>query len=77
MNFLERAINLRSNVELDMERYLEDGYDVLDLASVYATQALFLYRQIFSDEDYELMIKTMYENRMSVKKIPIERLLKP
>lgn len=76
MNEIEKLRNLRGQVELDMDRYLEEGTTLTELASVYATQAMFIYRQLFNDEDYDRMIKTMYDNRMNVKKFTVEDILR-
>lgn len=72
MNEIEKLRILRGNIELDMDRYLEEGHSLTELAAVFSTQAMFIYRQLFNDEEYDRIIKTMYDNRMNVKKYTIE-----
>ena len=45
---------------------LED-YNMLQIAGIMMTQALSLYRTTMSEEDYQLMVKTMYDRRDEVK----------
>lgn len=45
---------------------LED-YDAMEIAAVMATQALSLYRTCMSEEDYQRMVKSIYESRHEVK----------
>lgn len=45
---------------------LED-YNMLQIAGVMMTQALSLYRTSMTEEDYQLMVKSMYDRRDEVK----------
>jgi hypothetical protein len=45
---------------------LED-YNMLEIAGIMMTQALSLYRTTMSEEDYQLMVKTMYDRRDEIK----------
>ena len=71
MNAVEKLYNLRAQIDLDMERYLEEGFTLTEMAAIFATNSMFIYRQLFNDEDYDRMMKTMYEGRNNVKKSPL------
>ena len=45
---------------------LEDYKDI-EIAGVMITQALSLYRTVLAEEDYQRMVKSMYERRNDVK----------
>ena len=45
---------------------LEDYKDI-EIAGVMITQALSLYRTVLSEEDYQRMVKSIYERRNEVK----------
>ena len=45
---------------------LED-YDEIEIAAVMATQSLSLYRTCMSEEDYQRMTKSIYDQRNEVK----------
>jgi hypothetical protein len=45
---------------------LED-YKMIEIAGVMMTQALSLYRTSLTEEDYQLMVKSMYDRRDEVK----------
>lgn len=76
MTPLEKSRILKDNIFLDMERYMEEGFTVTEIAAVYASQAMFLYRQMFDDRDYEMMMQGIYDNRNNVRKINIEDLFR-
>jgi len=76
MTPLEKTRILKNNIILDMERYIEEGFTVTEIAAVYASQSMFLYRQMFNDQDYNLMMETMYNHRNNIKKINIEDLFR-
>jgi hypothetical protein len=45
---------------------LEDYQDI-EIAGVMITQALSMYRTVLSEEDYQRMVKSIYERRNDVK----------
>jgi hypothetical protein len=45
---------------------LED-YKMIEIAGVMMTQALSLYRTSLTEEDYQLMVKSMYDRRDEVR----------
>ena len=45
---------------------LED-YNVLQIAGIMMTQALSLYRTAMPEEEYQLMVKAMYDRRDEIK----------
>jgi hypothetical protein len=71
MTYAEKLYNLRANIDLDMERYLEQGFTLTEMAAVFASNSMYIYRQLFNDEDYDRMMTTMYEGRKNVKKSPL------
>jgi len=64
-----------SSSELDdlYSKYLQftgimlEQYDAMEVAAIMATQAMSLYRTCMSEEDYQLMTKSIYNNRNEVK----------
>ena len=67
----EKLYILRSQIELDMERYLEEGFTMTELAAVYASNCMFIYRQLFNDVEYDKIMETMYTSRGNVRKIDL------
>lgn len=65
--------NSKNNLEDLYSRYLQftgimlEEYDVMEIAAVMSTQALSLYKTCMSDEDYQRMVETVYNNRNEVK----------
>ena len=65
--------NSKNNLEDLYSRYLQftgimlEEYDVMEIAAVMSTQALSLYKTCMSDEDYQRMVETGYNNRNEVK----------
>lgn len=65
--------NSKNNLENLYSRYLQftgimlEEYDVMEIAAVMSTQALSLYKTCMSDEDYQRMVETVYNNRNEVK----------
>jgi hypothetical protein len=45
---------------------LED-YDAMEVAAIMAAQALSLYKTCMSEEDYQKMVESIYDNRNEVK----------
>lgn len=76
MKTIEQMRALRTQVDLDTDNYLQDGFQLTEIAAVYANQAMFIYRQVFNDDDYNLMIETMYKHRDKVKKLSVEDILR-
>jgi len=44
-----------------------EEYDAIEIAAVMVTQALSLYRTCMSEEDYQRMVKSIYDQRDKVK----------
>ena len=44
-----------------------EEYDAIEIAAIMATQALSLYRTCMSEEDYQRMVKSIYDQRNEVK----------
>ena len=44
-----------------------EEYDAMEIAAVMVTQALSLYRSCMSEEDYQRMVKSIYDQRNQVK----------
>ena len=65
--------NSKNNLEDLYSRYPQftgimlEEYDVMEIAAVMSTQALSLYKTCMSDEDYQRMVETVYNNRNEVK----------
>ena len=65
--------NSKNKLEDLYSRYLQftgimlEEYDVMEIAAVMSTQALSLYKTCMSDEDYQRMVETVYNNRNEVK----------
>lgn len=66
---MEKLLNLRMQVAMDVERYVEDGFDPLELAAIMVTQGLQIYRQVLTDEEYDIMVKDIHDSRNMVKRI--------
>lgn len=66
---MEKLLNLRMQVAMDVERYVEDGFDPLELAAILVTQGLQIYRQVLTDEEYDIMVKDIHDSRNMVKRI--------
>jgi len=66
---MEKLLNLRMQVAMDVERYVEDGFDPLELAAILVTQGLQIYRQVLDDEEYDIMVKDIHDSRNMVKRI--------
>lgn len=66
---MNKLLNLRMQVSMDMERYIEDGFDPLELAAILVTQGLQIYRQILTDDEYDIMVGDIYNSRNMVKKV--------
>ena len=66
---MEKLLNLRMQVSMDMERYIEDGFDPLELAAILVTQGLQIYRQVLTDDEYDIMVGDIYDSRDKVRKI--------
>jgi hypothetical protein len=66
---LDKLLNLRMQVTMDMERYVEDGFDPLELAAILVTQGLLIYRQVLTDDEYDIMVGDIYDSRAMVKKV--------
>ncbi len=49
-----------------------EEYPAVEVASTLAVQALSFYRTMLSEEDYEVMIKTIYDSRHQPPKFDIE-----
>ena len=70
MNLTDKSTK---NVEDLYARYLQFGgimledYDAMAVAGVMITQALSLYRTCMSEEDYQKMVKSIYDRRDDVK----------
>jgi len=44
-----------------------EEYDAMEIAGIMAIQALSLYRTCMSEEDYQRMVKSIYDQRDQVK----------
>ncbi len=66
---MEKLLNLRMQVAMDVERYVEDGFDPLELAAILVTQGLLIYRQVLTDDEYDIMVGDIYDSRAMVKKV--------
>lgn len=66
---MNKLMNLRIQVAMDMERYIEDGFEPLELAAILVTQGLQIYRQVLTDEEYDIMVGDIYDSRDKVRKI--------
>lgn len=66
---VDKLLNLRMQVSMDMERYIEDGFDPFELAAILVTQGLQIYRQILDDDEYDIMLGDIYDNRGMIKKV--------
>lgn len=44
-----------------------EEYDAIEIAAIMATQALSLYKSCMSEEDYQRMVKSIYDQRDQVK----------
>lgn len=66
---MEKLLNLRMQVAMDMERYIEDGFDPLELAAILVTQGLMIYRQVLDDDEYDVVVANIYDSRDMVRKI--------
>ncbi len=69
MTDIDKLQNLRTQVQLDMERYMEDGFGPLELAAILVTQGLMIYRQVLDEDEYEIMTKDIYQNRNLIRRI--------
>jgi len=65
--------NLSHSTEDLYAKYLQftgimlEEYDAMEIAAIMATQAMSLYRTCMSEEDYQHMIKSIYDSRNEVK----------
>jgi hypothetical protein len=66
---VDKLLNLRMQVTMDMERYVEDEFNPLEIAAVMVTQGLMIYRQVLTDEEYDIMVKDIYDSRALVRKV--------
>ena len=66
---MEKLLNLRMQVAMDVERYVEDGFDPLELAAILVTQGLQIYRQVLTDDEYDIMVGDIYDSRDMIKKV--------
>lgn len=66
---VDSLLNLRLQITMDMERYVEDGFDPFEIAAVLVTQGLMIYRQVLTDEEYEIMTQDIYDSRGNVRKV--------
>lgn len=66
---MEKLLNLRMQVVMDVERYIEDGFDPLELAAILVTQGLQIYRQVLTDDEYDIMVGDIYDSRDMIKKV--------
>ena len=66
---MDKLLNLRIQVAMDMERYVEDGFDPLEIAAILVTQGLMIYRQVLDDDEYDIMVGDIYDSRGMVRKI--------
>ena len=66
---MEKLLNLRMQVAMDVERYAEDGFDPLELAAILVTQGLQIYRQVLTDDEYDIMVGDIYDSRDMIKKV--------
>ncbi len=66
---MDKLQNLRTQVQLDMERYMEDGFGPLELAAILVTQGLMIYRQVLDEDEYEIMTKDIYQNRNLIRRV--------
>ena len=66
---VDSLLNLRLQVTMDMERYVEDGFNPFEIAAVFVTQGLMIYRQVLNDEEYEIMTQDIYDSRGNVRKV--------
>lgn len=66
---MNKLLNLRVQVAMDMERYVEDGFDPLEIAAILVTQGLQIYRQILDDDEYDIMVGDIYDSRDMIKKV--------
>ena len=66
---MEKLLNLRMQVAMDVERYVEDGFDPLELAAILVTQGLQIYRQVLTDDEYDIMVGDIYDSRGMIKKV--------
>jgi hypothetical protein len=69
MTDMDKLQNLRTQVQLDMERYMEDGFGPLELAAILVTQGLMIYRQVLDEDEYEIMTKDIYQNRNLIRRV--------
>ncbi len=69
MTDIDKLQNLRTQVQLDMERYIEDGFGPLELAAILVTQGLMIYRQVLDEDEYEIMTKDIYQNRNLIRRV--------
>ncbi len=69
MTDIDKLQNLRTQVQLDMERYMEDGFGPLELAAILVTQGLMIYRQVLDEDEYEIMTKDIYQNRNLIRRV--------
>jgi hypothetical protein len=52
---------------LQFTNIMLEEYDATEVAAIMITQALSLYRSCMNEEDYQRMVKSIYENRNNVK----------
>lgn len=48
------------------EKFLEAGYDPMEIAATLVAHGLIIYRTILSDEDYQKMVNHIFETRDNV-----------
>ena len=65
--------NLEHSTEDLYAKYLQftgimlEEYDAMEIAAIMATQALSLYKTCMKEEDYQKMVKSIYDQRNEVK----------
>jgi hypothetical protein len=65
--------NYKNSTEDLYAKYLQftsvmlEDYEAIEIAAIMATQALSLYRTCMSEEDYQRMVKSIYDQRNEVK----------
>lgn len=64
------------NMEQLFQKYLQmhisnltEGYSALEVAGVIASQALMLYKTVLSDQDYNSMVKCIFDTRHTVREL--------
>ena len=69
LNDEEKLEKLYRNYWTVHETVMEQGYEAMEVAAVVIAQGLSIYKTILDDEDYEKMVKSIYQSRALVKPI--------